>query len=280
MSRRPLNGLPPITQVYGVRNSVYRKGYHTGVDYGVGTGTPIYAPANGRIESGDGRAAGDGRGYFIIIYGDDGVSHHLYHMRDRTYHSGRIAEGQEIGYTGNTGMSTGPHLHWETRRNNNDFNPADWLFAPVPTPPAQTGDYMTPMTADREAQLYVQYLGRTKEFAGASGRSEQKWFADAQPEIISNINARKVLEGQVANLSGQIQNIQKQVDDLSKRPTQAQLDELKQVTEKATTQAEKDRLKAEELQKQVTQYEGERQQDTATGNSFLRWLGNLLRKGQ
>lgn len=77
MPRRPLNGTLTISQAYGVASSVYRKGYHTGVDYAVGIGTPVFSPSSGSAQSGDGTAASDGRGYFVIVSGDDGVSHHL-----------------------------------------------------------------------------------------------------------------------------------------------------------------------------------------------------------
>lgn len=136
MARRPLDGSPTITQVYGEPSSVYRKGYHTGVDYAVPNNTAVYAPANGVVSVGDGRAVSDGRGFYIRVQGDDGVEHLLYHLARWHVSSGRVTEGQHIGDSDNTGLSTGPHLHWETRRNGVDFNPADWLYAP--TPPAPT----------------------------------------------------------------------------------------------------------------------------------------------
>lgn len=138
MPRRPLDGSPTITQVWGEPSKLYRKGYHTGVDYGVGNGTAIKAPANGVVSVGDGRAETDGRGFFIRVTADDGVEHLMYHLARWHVSSGRVTEGQHIADSDNTGLSTGAHLHWETRRNGVDFNPADWLYAtppaPVPTP--------------------------------------------------------------------------------------------------------------------------------------------------
>lgn len=145
MATRPLRGTPPITQVYGEPSSVYRKGYHTGVDYGVASNTAVISPTNGTISAGDGRAASDGRGFYLRVQGDDGVEHLMYHLARWHVSSGRVSEGQHIGDSDNTGLSTGPHLHWETRRNGVDFNPADWLYAtpppaPAPTPPAIAGN--------------------------------------------------------------------------------------------------------------------------------------------
>lgn len=146
MARRPFNGAVVITQEYGAPNSFYRKGYHTGVDYGLNQGTEVVSPTNGTvIETGYESSRTNGRGNYIIIKGDDGVSHNLYHMRDfALVRSGRVAEGQLVGYVGNTGASEGAHLHWETRRapydGNSDFPPGTWLFADrnvyVPQPQA------------------------------------------------------------------------------------------------------------------------------------------------
>lgn len=153
--RRPFDGAVNITQEYGVRDPIYRKGYHTGVDYGVPTGTPVLAPEAGRVESGDGRATSDGRGFFVIVFGDSGTSHHLYHLQKIVVASGRVTEGQQVGVSDNTGLSAGPHLHWETRRapydGNSDFPPANWLFSSVPNPPAPTHRtvYLPPVPAWR-----------------------------------------------------------------------------------------------------------------------------------
>lgn len=143
MARRPLDGTPTITQVWGEPNSMYRSGRHSGVDYGVPTGTPIKSPTNGSVfQVGDGRASTDGRGFFMKIRGDDGIEHNLYHLARWHVSSGRVTEGQHVADSDNTGMSTGSHLHWETRRSpynyGDDFNPADWLYAPQQAPTAPT----------------------------------------------------------------------------------------------------------------------------------------------
>ena len=141
--RRPFDGAVVITQEYGTKNSIYRKGYHTGVDYGLNTGHPLVSPTSGVVtEVGYESSRVNGRGHFIIILGDDGISHHLYHLNGVPYvRSGRVAEGQAIGQVGNSGASSGPHLHWETRRaphdGTSDFAPGSWLFgskAYVPAP--------------------------------------------------------------------------------------------------------------------------------------------------
>lgn len=153
MAKRPFDGAVNISQEYGVPNRYYRKGYHTGVDYALGTGHKLVSPTNGDvIEAGYEASRTNGRGHFIVIRGDDGVTHHLYHMNGTALvKSGRVSEGQHIGAVGSTGASSGPHLHWETRKGGNDFPPAQWLFAgrPVYVPAPQRdfvrifGDYRT-----------------------------------------------------------------------------------------------------------------------------------------
>lgn len=144
--RRPFNGAVNITQEYGTKTPGSRRGYHTGVDYGLPIGTPIVAPTSGKVTYGDGRAPSDGRGYFAQVLGNDGVQHNLYHLSGFQGGSRNVSEGEVIGYSGNTGQSTGPHLHWETRKapydGNSDFPPAQWLFAgqttaPTPAPQPQ-----------------------------------------------------------------------------------------------------------------------------------------------
>lgn len=134
--KRPFEGPVRITQEYGVRSTAYRKGYHTGVDYALNSGHAVIAPENGRVESG----TDSSRGNFVIVYGDSGTSHHLYHLSRIIVRSGRVGEGQQVGAVGSTGQSQGPHLHWETRRapfdGNSDYHPATWLFGPQQSAPA------------------------------------------------------------------------------------------------------------------------------------------------
>ncbi len=105
---------------------------HKGVDYAAGTGTPIQAAGDARVQSvgwqgGYGRAVvlDHGRGY-TTLYG---------HMsRFGNIRPGqRIPQGTIIGYVGSTGMSTGPHLHYEFRINGVHRNPLS-ITMPPPEP--------------------------------------------------------------------------------------------------------------------------------------------------
>jgi murein DD-endopeptidase MepM/ murein hydrolase activator NlpD len=112
---------------------------HKGVDYAAGSGTPIQAAGDARVQSvgwqgGYGKAVvlDHGRGY-TTLYG---------HMsRFSNIRPGqRIAQGTVIGYVGSTGMSTGPHLHYEFRINGVHRNP---LAVTLPPPEPLRGAELT-----------------------------------------------------------------------------------------------------------------------------------------
>ncbi|MDX1689119.1 MAG: LysM peptidoglycan-binding domain-containing protein [Candidatus Promineifilaceae bacterium] len=87
--------------------------FHTGVDFGGGVGTPIAAPAAGTVVFSNTLEL---RGNTVIIDHGLGVMSGYYHLSEIAVNVGdRVAPGQVIGYGGNTGLSTGPHLHWELR---------------------------------------------------------------------------------------------------------------------------------------------------------------------
>lgn len=114
----PVYQSAPITQRYGENPGGYTKGCtpdgsHNGLDFGIPEGTPIYAAAGGVVI----RAGMDSTGYglhvrlqhegFATIYG---------HLRSTAVKAGQqVKAGQVIGESGNTGNSTGPHLHFEVR---------------------------------------------------------------------------------------------------------------------------------------------------------------------
>ena len=96
---------------------------HKGVDYAAASGTPIMATADGVIRH-IGRKGGYGKA--IVIDHGQGYSTLYGHMkgyRKGMKHGIRVRQGQVIGYVGSTGMSTGPHLHYEFRVNGSHVDP-------------------------------------------------------------------------------------------------------------------------------------------------------------
>ena len=117
-----------ITSYYGPRKSPHsgRKKMHEGLDIGGKTGTPILAPADGVVTF-SGHKAGFGR--FVQIdhgYGLEtifGHAHKLFVKEGET-----IKRGHHIAFLGNTGLSTGPHLHYEVRVNGIAVDPLYYIL--------------------------------------------------------------------------------------------------------------------------------------------------------
>ncbi len=129
---QPLNNkdLRRIGSYFGMRVDPFYKvrKFHEGMDFTAAVGTEVYATGNGTIEF----AARDGEGG----YGNEVVIDHGYTYRTVYAHLSRIfvkpgqkiLRGQIIGYVGNTGKSTSPHLHYEVRKNFIPLNPVYFFF--------------------------------------------------------------------------------------------------------------------------------------------------------
>lgn len=104
-----------------------KKEFHQGVDLRADIGTPIYAPADGVIEF-----AGynnGGFGYLVIIEHNFGFKTRFAHMsrKDVVKEGEFVKKGDSIGYSGNTGLSTGPHLHYEIRFIQRPLDPINFI---------------------------------------------------------------------------------------------------------------------------------------------------------
>jgi len=114
---------------YGWRiHPIYKtEKFHAGMDFTAPVGTPIHATGNGVVEKieFDGRGLGNN----IIInhgYGYESVYGHMSKIIAKP--GQKIMRGDLIGYVGSTGSSTGPHLHYEVRKNGNPLNPVNFYY--------------------------------------------------------------------------------------------------------------------------------------------------------
>lgn len=127
---RPTSG--DVTSVYGVRryyNGVFAEDYyHRGVDYGAGTGTPIIAPAAGRISLvGRANQRFNVHGNTVGIDHGQGLLSIMLHLSRIDVQEGDIVQaGQVIGAVGSTGAVTGPHLHWGLFVHGKAIDPVPW----------------------------------------------------------------------------------------------------------------------------------------------------------
>ena len=120
--RHPLATGYTLTSGYG-----WRWGrLHAGVDYGIPVGTPVYAATNGVIDYIG--YDGDGYGNFMDIKSPEGVITRYAHLDQVKASQGQqVTVGQQIADSGNTGSSTGPHLHFEIRINGQALDPLAYL---------------------------------------------------------------------------------------------------------------------------------------------------------
>ena len=105
--------------------------YHGAVDFGVSVGTPVYAAADGIVVTST-WGGSDSYGYYIKIKHYNGLYTLYAHGSSLVVSVGQeVKQGQLIMYSGNTGNSTGPHLHFEVRKSpggySNRVNPLDYL---------------------------------------------------------------------------------------------------------------------------------------------------------
>lgn len=143
MSRRPVNEPYAITTEFGVPDSYAKFGRHSGVDYGVPKGRPVYAPKAGKLTN----VVSPTGGNMVCIF-DGQFTHRLMHNNAFARGNGSVQEGDVVAYAGTTGLSTGVHSHWDINDEGiypTSFgrfkDPWEWLQgaytpkpAPTPTP--------------------------------------------------------------------------------------------------------------------------------------------------
>jgi murein DD-endopeptidase MepM/ murein hydrolase activator NlpD len=109
----PIKGKTPSTK-YKQVGRWWSKGYHTGVDYAVPVGTEVLAVADGKIEN---ASWGASYGTQLVQKVDGGWFIYAHLSKALVKPGDKVSEGQVIAKSGNTGNSTGPHLHAELRDN-------------------------------------------------------------------------------------------------------------------------------------------------------------------
>ncbi|MFF7639647.1 transglycosylase family protein [Streptomyces canus] len=115
---------------YHKAGSAWSKGYHTGVDFPVPTGTSVKAVAAGKVVT---SGWGGSFGYQVVIRHADGRYTQYAHLSAISVKAGQsVGGGQRIGRSGSTGNSSGPHLHFEVRTGpgfGSDIDPLAYLRA-------------------------------------------------------------------------------------------------------------------------------------------------------
>ncbi|MFV0391967.1 MAG: peptidoglycan DD-metalloendopeptidase family protein [Paludibacteraceae bacterium] len=161
-----------ISSRFGPRR--YR--YHYGIDLALPTGNKVSSVFDGKVRIIDYEAGGYGN--YVVVRHDNGLETVYAHLSNVTCKlDQRVTAGQELGLSGNTGRSTGPHLHFETRYVGNAFNPASLINFESKTV------YATNYTLTKRKNFgYQQVKARTSQLA--------KYYKVRKGDSLSRIAAR------------------------------------------------------------------------------------------
>ncbi len=122
--RKPFEGEFPVTQSYGEK--ITDPAGHTGIDYALYLGTPVLAALDGTVSRAGNLTSGYGT--HVLLDHEGGLQTVYAHLSSVCVSIGaRVRQGQEIGRSGSTGNSTGPHLHFEVRRFGRPVDPEEFL---------------------------------------------------------------------------------------------------------------------------------------------------------
>ncbi len=120
---RPISGT--ITSRFGAKSSI-RVSNHTGLDIGAPIGTPVKAAASGIVTFAGFKGS---YGYLLVISHGNGTETYYGHCSKLYASVGQnVSQGEVVAAVGNTGNSTGPHLHLEIRINGVAYNPQNYLY--------------------------------------------------------------------------------------------------------------------------------------------------------
>ncbi len=123
---KPLIGNPRISSPYGPRTLHGKQSYHDGIDFAVPIGTKVYSPADATVV----RVINDNRcGKGLRLKHNDGTQSIYCHLNSQFVNNGdRVGAGCQIAESGNTGHSTGPHLHYGLRNSaGNKIDPTPYI---------------------------------------------------------------------------------------------------------------------------------------------------------
>jgi murein DD-endopeptidase MepM/ murein hydrolase activator NlpD len=127
----PVNGY--VTDGFGMRRNPFNgegREVHEGLDIAVDFGTPVTATADGLVIY---AAPHAGYGNLVIVYHSNGITSRYGHLSRISVEAGqRVKRGDQIGNVGSTGRSTGPHVHYEIRENDQAVDPLRYVTQSQP----------------------------------------------------------------------------------------------------------------------------------------------------
>ena len=128
---QPINNkdLTMIASGYGMRIHPIHKipKFHAGMDFTAKVGTPIYATGDGRVTFADYSTNGYGL-HVVLDHGFDYETLYAHMSVVKVRNGQRVQRGDLLGYVGNSGLSSGPHLHYEVHKGSEAVDPANYYF--------------------------------------------------------------------------------------------------------------------------------------------------------
>lgn len=120
----------PVPQFYKISSHFGKRGkkHHDGIDIPAPKGTPIISVDNGVVVYSDNGIRGYGN-MIVIAHSNDLFTVYAHNKTNKVDKGEKVSKGQQIAEVGNTGRSSGPHLHFEIRVKNKVRNPASFLSA-------------------------------------------------------------------------------------------------------------------------------------------------------
>lgn len=184
----PLKGNPRVTGRFEKRqsflvNGVWTLPFHYGIDWAASAGTPIYAAHDGTVTKSGWDNTAYGGGNELQLTSGDWATWYLHMQKPSTLKVGaKVKRGDLIGYVGSTGLSTGPHLHFELHNKGKAVNPQPYLDMKEPAKPKpapKPAPKPTPApSADRIVHLSTEWWAYK---TAADAKAMKRWQFKLKP---------------------------------------------------------------------------------------------------
>ena len=225
-----------VSNSFGARTDASGAGTHQGIDYVLKEGDPVYAAADGEISS---ITRDDSNGLMLVLNHSDGIETRYAHLSkiqivshlkieggmmtvNNTYNlitdgdhsnqkiSGKVNRGQLIGYAGSTGRATGPHLHFEVRKDGKPVDPVTMFTSDKPVT-APFPIYVVEGTNKPGEEYFAICNGKLCKINEEIGEAVSRYFAEINDPEYATIQLeadKDVPEEIVAKVSEELRKVQ------------------------------------------------------------------------
>ncbi len=225
-----------VSNSFGARTDASGAGTHQGIDYVLNEGDPVYAAADGEISS---ITRDDSNGLMLVLNHSDGIETRYAHLSkiqivshlkieggmmtvNNTYNlitdgdhsnqkiSGKVNRGQLIGYAGSAGRATGPHLHFEVRKDGKPVDPAPMFTSDKPVT-APFPIYVVEGTNKPGEEYFAICNGNLCKINEEIGEAVSRYFAEIDDPQYATIQLeadKDVPEAVLTKVSEQLRKVQ------------------------------------------------------------------------